>query len=233
MCRGEAGIGKTRLADEVVTRAAALGALCAWGLAADSVGAPPYWPWRQVLSALADTVDIANIARERRLDTDLERLAPDVFSAREIAHDVAATPEDRFRQFEAVSRLLRELSRHRPLVIVLDDLHWADTSTLLLLRHVARSLGDNRLLVIANTRPTDQRHSELLSRIAREPLTTVLELGGLGEDGIRHQLSGLLGDDVDDATAAQVRSLTGGNPFSSGRWDGPWSTPGQGAGSAW
>lgn len=113
MCRGEAGIGKTRLADEVVTRAAGLGALCAWGLAADSVGAPPYWPWRQVLSALADIVDIANIARDRRLDTDLERLAPDVFSAREIAHDVAATPEDRFRQFEAVSRLLRELSRHR------------------------------------------------------------------------------------------------------------------------
>ncbi|HYX43458.1 MAG TPA: AAA family ATPase, partial [Acidimicrobiales bacterium] len=247
MCRGEPGIGKTRLADELVARATALGALCAWGLASDAEGAPPSWPWRQVLGALAGSVDLPAMAREGGLEADLGPLAPDLFAAAESTSAsasastlgrpsgpastlgrpsgpastlgrpsgpaFAASPEDRFRQFEAVSRLLREVSRGRPLVIVLDDLHWADTSTLLLLRHLARSLGDDRLLVVANTRPTDQRHSELLSRIAREPVTTVLELGGLGEGAIRQQLAGLLEDGVDDATAAQVRSLTGGNPF--------------------
>lgn len=213
MCRGEPGIGKTRLADELATRASALGARTAWGLASDSIGAPPSWPWRQVLSALAGEVDLAELARVRGLEADLAPLAPDLFPPADRTTGVAATPEDRFRQFEAVTRLIRELSRRRPLVIVLDDLHWADTPTLLSLRHLARSVVDDRLLVVANTRPTEQRHGELLGRIAREPIATVIDLGGLGDGAIREQLSAFLGDDVDEATAADVRSLTGGNPF--------------------
>jgi len=213
MCRGEPGIGKTRLADELVTRAAEFGALSAWGRASDSAGAPPSWPWRQVLSALAGVVDVVDIARARGFAADLAPLASDVFSGADRWSDFLATPEDRFRQFEAVSRLLRDLSRRRPLVIVLDDLHWADTPTLLLLRHIARSLVDERLLIVANTRPTEQGHSELLSRVGQEPIATVLDLCGLSEDAIRQQLSGLLGASVDDAKVAEVRSLTGGNPF--------------------
>lgn len=213
MLRGEPGIGKTRLADELVRRAAGLGALSASGLASDAVGAPPSWPWRQIFNALAEVVDLADIARVRGFDADLASLAPDVFRDGQRGSDAAATPEDRFRQFEAVSRLLRDVSRRRPLVIVLDDLHWADTTTLLLLRHLARSLADDRLLLIVNTRPTEQRHSELLGRVAAEPITTVVDLSGLSEVAIREQLLGLLGDDVDDATAARVRNLTGGNPF--------------------
>lgn len=213
MCRGEPGIGKTRLADEVVTRASALGAMCACGLASDSVGAPPSWPWRQVLSSIADSVDLPASVRELGLAADLQRLAPELWSPAGPVPEVKVSLEHRFRQFEAVSRLLHEASRVRPLVIILDDLHWADTSTLLLLRHIVRSFRDDHVLILANTRPSEQRHSDLLGRVAREPVTTVLDLGGLDQGAIRKQLIGLLGGDVDDATAAHIRSLTGGNPF--------------------
>ncbi len=83
LCQGEAGIGKTRLAGELVALAAAKGALGVWGLAADAWSAPPYWPWWQVFRAVASTVDLATISRERRLDAELARLAPDVFSSPE------------------------------------------------------------------------------------------------------------------------------------------------------
>ncbi len=76
MCRGEPGIGKTRLADELVTRAKAFGALSAWGRASDSIGAPPSWPWRQVLSTLAGVVDVGEIARARGSTQTLRRRPP-------------------------------------------------------------------------------------------------------------------------------------------------------------
>lgn len=104
------------------------------------------------------------------------------------------------------------MSRDVPLVIVHDDLHWADISTLLLLRHLVRSLTDDRLLLIANTRPRGRITASCWANGAR-PFTTVLDLGGLAQGAVRQQLAGLLGDDVDDATAEHVRSLTGGNPF--------------------
>ncbi len=109
--------------------------------------------------------------------------------------------------------MLRETCRQTPLAIVLDDVHWADPSTLLLLHHLARALTDERLLVIANARVTEQRHGELLARLLREPRTVSIELRGLPPAGVRAQLSSLIGRDVGDADAADVEALTGGNPF--------------------
>ncbi|MDQ3476553.1 MAG: ATP-binding protein, partial [Actinomycetota bacterium] len=67
LCRGEPGIGKTRLAQELSSWAAAKEVSVVWGRADDSAGAPPYWPWRQVLRAIGDLVDISAIAQEHRL----------------------------------------------------------------------------------------------------------------------------------------------------------------------
>lgn len=213
LCQGEPGIGKTRLADELVALAAARGALGVWGLAADASGAPPYWPWWQALRALAETVDIAAIAGQRRLVHELAGVAPDVFSSGAGGQDSRGSAEDRFRQFDAVARLLREVCRHTPLVIVLDDVHWADKPTLLLLQHVARSLTAERLLLVVNTRITDQEHGELLARLVREPLTTLVALRGLEAPAIRQQLATLTGDDVPEEDVAECQALTGGNPF--------------------
>jgi DNA-binding CsgD family transcriptional regulator len=212
-CQGEAGIGKTRLSDELVALAAAKGALGVWGLAADSSSAPPYWPWWQVFRAVANTVDLATISRERRLDADLARLAPDVFSSPEAQRESASAADDRFRQFDAVARLLRQVCLQTPLVIVLDDVHWADKPTLLLLQHVARGLTDERLLLLVNARVAEQRHGDLLTRLLREPLTTQIHLRGLAAPAIRQQLTSVVGHEVADRNVAEVQSLTGGNPF--------------------
>jgi hypothetical protein len=76
LCQGEPGIGKTRLAEEVVTGARSRGVPAVWGVAVDSAGAPPYWPWRQALRAVGELVDLPAIAAEERLTTDLAGLGP-------------------------------------------------------------------------------------------------------------------------------------------------------------
>ena len=213
LCQGEPGIGKTRLVQELVGVGTARGALCAWGLATDSLGAPPYWEWWQILRTLATDVDVARIAQDQRLHGDLARLAPDVFPSEGSPDALAASVDDRFRQFDAMARLLQEVCRLRPLVLVLDDVHWSDKPSLLLLNHVARSLSHERLLIVASSRPTEQRHSEILGRLAREPCTTVLELRGLPAAAVGRQLATVLDGDVDLTALANVMALTGGNPF--------------------
>ncbi|HEX8769483.1 MAG TPA: AAA family ATPase, partial [Acidimicrobiales bacterium] len=213
VCQGEPGIGKTRLAEELVRSAGARSTLSAWGLAADSLSAPPYWPWRQVLRAVGNSVDLVSISKTRRLDADLVRLVPDLFDWDEAHDPIGGSPEDRFRQFDAVSRLLREVTRLTPLLIVLDDAHWADKPTLLLLQHLARSMTDERVLILVNSRIAEQRHGALLSGLVREPVTKAMHLRGLDAPAVREQLASLVGPDVADEDVAQVRSLTGGNPF--------------------
>ncbi len=85
-----------------------------WGGSVDSVGAPPYWPWRQVLRAVGNGIDQAAIAAEHRLTTDLARLAPDILDGSADLADTDGSMEDRFRLFDAVAVLLRQLTcRHR------------------------------------------------------------------------------------------------------------------------
>jgi len=213
LCQGEPGIGKTRLIEELVGVGAARGALCAWGLATDSFGAPPHWEWRQILRTVGSELDVVKIAQDRRLHSDLASLAPDVFPSGGSAEAMTGSADDRFRQFDAVAQLLREVCGLRPLVLVLDDVHWSDKPSLLLLNHVARSLSHERLLLVASSRPTEQRHSGILGRVAREPLSTVLELRGLSSAAIGRQLAIALGEDVEPAAVATVEALTGGNPF--------------------
>ncbi len=135
LCRGEPGIGKTRLAEELCRWAGTQHVSALWGRAADSAGAPPYWPWRQILRAASTIVDLTAIADELRLTQDLGPLAPDVFAGAVDPADGTASIDDRFHQFNAVRSLLREVSLRRPLVIVLDDLHSADQPSLLLPQH--------------------------------------------------------------------------------------------------
>ena len=120
--------------------------------------------------------------------------------------------DDRFRQFDAVARLLREVCRRSSVVLVLDDLHWADRPTLMLLQHVVRGLTDERLLLIANTRSAGRAGADILGALTAGPRTTVLALSGLATAAIRRQLTPILGE-VDERTVGQVRSLTAGNPF--------------------
>ena len=95
--RGEPGIGKTRMAEELTELAATRGVPAAWGPAAESSGAPPYWPWRQVLRGVSASVDVVTIADKLGLTSDLVRLAPDVFDAPSRDRSGSGSSEDRFR----------------------------------------------------------------------------------------------------------------------------------------
>lgn len=213
LCGGEPGIGKTRLAEELSRLTQARGASAVWGQGVDSGGAPPYWPWRQVLRAVSTLVDMSAIADEHRLTDDLAFLAPDVFAGAAAPADDTASTEDRFRLFDAVRSLLRQVSLRGPLVIVLDDLHSADQPSLLLLHHLARNLSVERLLVMVNHRDTEHRHGVVLTELLREPVTRQLLLRGLAAPAVGRQLADVVGHEVAEAEIERVHSATGGNPF--------------------
>ncbi|MBV8995821.1 MAG: AAA family ATPase, partial [Pseudonocardiales bacterium] len=213
LCRGEPGIGKTRMAEELTRLAAARGVPAAWGPAAESSGAPPYWPWRQVLRAVSASVDVVKIADELGVIADLTRLAPEVFDAPSGDRGGGGSTEDRFRLFDAVARLLSEITSAAPWVIVLDDAHRADYGSLLLLHHMVRMLVRERLLVMVNHRDTEPVPDVLVTGLARELVTRRIDLRGLTQAAVGEQLAALVGHDVAAAQVARVHVVTSGNPF--------------------
>jgi DNA-binding CsgD family transcriptional regulator len=212
LCRGQPGIGKTRLAEELAAVGESAGAVVVWGRAPEAAGAPPYWPWRQILRALGGHADLRALAAELGTTTELARLAPDLFPG-EPTIAGPGTAEDRFRLFDAVERLLRVLAQDRPLVVVLDDAHWADDSSLLLLQHLADSMADQRFLLVVNHRDTEPLGDVLLAGLARLLATRNLQLGGLSLPEVETQLASVPGLDLSDRDVERVHARTGGNPF--------------------
>jgi eukaryotic-like serine/threonine-protein kinase len=144
MVGAEAGIGKTRLADEFAHEARDRGARVSWGRCWEAGGAPAYWPWVQVLRPLLhgrDTVDLR--ALRGTGGAFLLALIPELRGASSAPNSPALESDGaRFQLFDAVAWLLRDAATAQPVVIVLDDLHAADTPWLLLLQFVAGQLGD-------------------------------------------------------------------------------------------
>ena len=213
LCRGEPGIGKTRLCEELDRLATAAGVPTVWGRGVDTAGASPYWPWRQVLRALATRVDLSAIAGQCRLTADLAPLAPEVFAAFDGRTDISPSPESRFRLFDAVSRLLGVVTSGDPVVIVFDDAHWADYPSLLLLHHLTRGLTSERLLMVVNHRDTEPFAPVLGAELLREPAARQLLLSGLTSDEVGRQLNAVAGRAVARSDVARVHAMTGGNPL--------------------
>ncbi|MEV4316849.1 AAA family ATPase [Actinocrispum sp. NPDC049592] len=196
---GEPGIGKTRLAQE-------LGATAVWGRAVQDDGSPPYWPFRQVLRTLATRHPAG------QLTSDLALIAPEVGAG---PTRPITSAEERFRVFEAVTEYLVTAAEADGLLIVLDDVHWADPPTLHLLVHLARSIRSSKLLILAAYRDTEAHEamSETLASLSREDTVTRIRLRGLTEAEVATQLAGLTGAPVADDVAAKVTRQSHGNPF--------------------
>jgi len=175
---GEPGIGKTSLADRATALAGERGFTTLWGRGWEAGGAPAYWPWLDLLAELARAQDEATLARV--LGDGAPLLAEIIPELRARLPEMAAgaappVEEGRFRLWRAVSALVHEAAKARPLFIVLDDLHAADQSSLSLLHFVARQLRPMRVLLLGTYRDVEARidaaTGELLSRIGREGTT--------------------------------------------------------------
>ena len=218
---GEPGIGKTRTAAELAARAEGGGAQVLWGRCHEEAGAPPYWPWSQVLRDLIAALDDAALAEDLGAGgADIAEVIPDLRTR--LPGLGPATPtgdpaEARFRLFAFLARFLLAASQRRPLLIVLDDLHWADAPSLRFLRFLAPDLGGSRLLLVGTYRESElsRRHplSDALGDLTRSARTTRLRLPGLGVEEVRDLVS--LAADTAPAPWL-VRSLqaqTEGNPL--------------------
>ena len=200
---GEAGIGKTRLADQAL-RARDDGRLVLWGSCSEGDGAPPFWPWTEAMRPL-----IGAMAMPPEIVALLPGLAPEG-----AVRPAEGADEIRFRAFNLVADLLDDVGRRRPVAVVLDDLHWADPSSLELLRTVARRSGTSHYVVVGTYRDTDVELEHplhpLLSELARAGPRVVLT--GLELEDVA-QLLGASSSPVEADVAAAVALRTGGNPF--------------------
>jgi DNA-binding SARP family transcriptional activator len=217
---GEPGIGKSRLADELIGRAKARGARVLIGRCWEAGGAPAYWPWVQSLRAYIREIDPETVRQQLGAGAaELAQLLPELGDLLGGQSERPAVEPDaaRFRLFEAASSFLTSAAQTRPLVLVLDDLHAADESSLLLLRFLARELGESRLLVVGACRDVDPTPTEplrvALTELAREPVTKSLMLGGLGEREVARFIELTSGEAPSDELVATMHAETEGNPL--------------------
>ena len=217
---GDPGIGKSRLAYEAAVDARDRGVKVAWGRCWEAGGAPAYWPWVQSLQGCVRGLGSeelrsylgASAPFVAQLVAGVAEILPDVRPPSPMGAEVG-----RFRLFDAVAAFLRNAAARQPLMLVLDDLHAADAPSILLLRYVARELGDARVLVLGAYRDIelDRGHplAVALAEVSREPATRHLRLSGLTEAGVGRLIQETAGVMPGDSVVAAVHRSTDGNPL--------------------
>ena len=214
---GEAGIGKTALAAEVVAYAETRGMGVLWATCWDGEGAPPYWPWVQVLRAHQGSEGRGPRSTFVLQDAEVARIMPELAGALGLAGSsvLGDGARERFGLFDAVASLLVREARIRPLLVVLDDLQWADVPSLLLLDFLSRQLVSAPLLVLGAFRDEevsgDETRRELLARARGNG--DVVALTGLAAADVDHLIGAVAGVRPPAGLAAEVFRRTGGNPF--------------------
>jgi len=216
---GGPGIGKSRLADELITDARARGAQVLVGRSWEAGGAPVFWPWVQSLRMyIEDSEPDALRSQLAGGAADLAQIVPEL---RELFPDLPEPALEgegaRFRLFDSTVRFLKNAAAERPLVLVLDDLHAADEPSLLLLRFVAGELGVSRMLVVGTYRDVDPTVRDplasTLAELAREQVTRRIELGGLTEADVGRYIELSADATPPPELIAAIHAETEGNPL--------------------
>ena len=188
---GDAGIGKTRLSAAAVAMAAEYGIPVARGHAVDDPGMPPLWPWR--------------------------RLARDVTALHRALTDAHFEPADsataRFAMLADATDALAAAAVQNGLLVVLEDMHWADRTSLRLLTHLAAELGGARILVVVTYREADGALAETLPDLLRAPATRTIRLGGLTREDVAGWVRRATTVADPDSLAGRLTQGTGGNPL--------------------
>ncbi|MEU6341986.1 BTAD domain-containing putative transcriptional regulator [Streptomyces sp. NPDC046977] len=207
---GEPGAGKTRLLEEAAAVAGGLGAFTVWGSCLEGDGTPAMWPWEQALGQVVRSLPAP--AGERWLTGGLgSLLAPRDDAARELPDGNA-----QFRLFEQVVALLGQASAGRPTLLILDDLQWADATSLQLLDHLAGRLPRGTAIIgaLRDRAPAlGPDLSRVLAAASRRPGHRRFRLGPLGLADVTELVRHEAGQDPGDAVARAIHARTSGNPF--------------------
>src|SRR5918996_4726667 len=214
---GEPGIGKTRLAEEFAAKIASTnGAKVVWGRCYEGEGAPAFWPWIQAFRALADLSEGVGVAS---LSSEVGRLLGDESRGGKELEDLARQDPAaaRARLYDSASRLLIQFAAIQPIVIVVDDLQWADVPSLELLQFLAPQMTGTRILVVGIHRDVDLSVADPLAQalgaLARESVVRRMSLPGLSKEEVADLFSEASDAAIGSTIVETVHRRTEGNPF--------------------
>ncbi|MGH0032037.1 MAG: ATP-binding protein [Myxococcota bacterium] len=216
MVVGPAGIGKTRLTEVLEREVEANGGLSLRGRALEEEGEPAFWVWAQMLRRLErehpESLRVPGLADSG----ELAALMPELGTRAEGATGRLPPEQRRFVFFDAVARALREAARKRPLLVVFEDLHWADPASLRLLEHVAFELEGSSVLLVATVRDAPATPNDpsprTLSVLRRQERLETIELGRLDETEVGRLVERMVGRPV-PSLAGGLHARTEGLPL--------------------
>jgi len=220
MLVGEPGIGKTRTTQELASYAESRGAQVFWGRCYEDEGTPPYWPWVQTMRSYVQQASREQLTAEIGSGAAaIAEIVPEILGKLPgLETPPALDPEAaRFHLFDSITTFLKNAAQNQPLMMVLDDLHWADRSSLLLLEFLARELGEARILLVGCYRDTDlsRQHilTETLAQLSREPVFRRQVLRGLSQDDLGEFINLTTGVQLPQNLNDTLFAHTEGNPF--------------------
>ncbi len=228
---GEAGIGKTRLVREFGQRTKKHGALFAVGHSYEEEELIPYASWADALRTIVRQVSVERLVKKLGPSAaEVGRLVPELaaeagelgikswLSGPEKGFQALAPSAERFRLFQAITDALVYASKEKPLVILLDDVQWADTASLQLLNYLGRRMKEERIMIIGTYRDLELSDDHPLSRLLldlnRERVLTKIPLSRLSTEHVASIIVNYLGNGVvAHDLVVLIHSRTGGNPF--------------------
>jgi len=220
MLAGEPGIGKTRTAQELASYAETRGTQVFWGRCYEEEGAPPYWPWVQTIRSYIQQPTPNQLLAEMGSDAaDIAEIVPEILhKLTDLETPPSLEPEQaRFRLFDSITTFLMNAAQNQPLILVLDDLHWADKPSLPLLQFLAREMGRSRLLVVGNYRDVElsRQHplSETLAQLTRKPVFRRQLLRGLNQEDTQRFIASAASIEPSRGLVETIYAQTEGNPF--------------------
>jgi DNA-binding CsgD family transcriptional regulator/tetratricopeptide (TPR) repeat protein len=219
---GEPGIGKTRCAEALAALAEDQGALVLWGRCREEAGAPPYWPWVQILRGYVDSSSLDEVRLNMGAAVkDIAALVPELLDSSHATHltrDVVTDSSPaRFRTFDAIRQFFHQAAQQVPIILVLDDLHWADAPSLSLLEFLSEELLRVRLLIVGTYRDSDaSRKTPLLSTLgalSRDSDCRRVRLSGLSQRAIGEVAERLCDVNLSESAIEAIYQQTDGNPL--------------------
>jgi hypothetical protein len=217
---GEPGIGKTRIAVEFTAQARERDARVLWGRCWEGTGAPAYWPWVQAIRSVLRSIDPETLLEMMGPGaSDIAQMFPELHGLFPELPPLPSRDAEsaRFQLFDATTAFLRQAAEPQPIVLVLDDIHAADTPSLLLLRFIAGQLAESRVVVVCTYRDAEltPEHplTEVAVEISREPTTQEIRLLGFREAEIAAFVEATTQVHPEPGLVSRLHRETTGNPL--------------------